>query len=208
MGAWAKNQCVEGSILTFMADTRGYFTKRLGVTMRHPGPTSVLGAPRCQRHAIYVDDGIIKAFEVAASPDDPAGDAKPDVSLVENMLTHVPDLPDAEKEAAAAKVAEETKTDSEAATTAAKSADLVLLVKPGCPFCKDAFETLQNNGFNPKVIEATRSMKRGLQTLTSKTSLPSCWAKGEYIGGCNDGPEEGKGVKPMVASGALKKIVG
>jgi peroxiredoxin len=105
MGAWAKNQCIEGSILTFMADTRGYFTKRLGVTMRHPGPTSVLGAPRCQRHALYVDDGIIKAFEVAASPDDPAGDSKPDVTLVDNMLSHVPDLADAEKEAAATTVA-------------------------------------------------------------------------------------------------------
>lgn len=208
MMAWAKNQCIEGSMLTFMADTRGYFVKKLGVLMKHPGPTAVLGAPRCQRHALYVDDGVIKAFEVAASPEDPAGDAKPDVTLVDNMLSHVPDLPDTEKAGAAAKVEEETKADSEAASAAVKSADLVLMVKPGCPFCKDAFETLQDNGFKPKVIEATRSHKRGLQTLTGKTSMPSCWAKGTYIGGCNDGNEEGHGVKPMVASGGLKKMLG
>jgi glutaredoxin 3 len=208
MMAWGKNQCIEGSMITFMADTRGYLTKKLGVTMKHPGPTGVLGAPRCQRHAIYVEDGVIKAFEVAATPDDPAGDAKPDCTLVDNMLSLVPDLADTEKGAAAAKVEEEKKTDIEAANTAAKSADLVLLVKPGCPFCKDAFETLQGSGFNPKVIEATRSMKRGLQQITGKTSVPSAWVKGTYIGGCNDGPAEGKGVKPMVASGDLKKMLG
>lgn len=208
MMAWGKNQCVEGSIVTFMADTRAYLTKKLGVLMRHPGPTSVLGAPRCQRHAIYVEDGVIKAFEVAATPDDPAGDSNPEVSLVENMLTKVPDLTGAEKDAAAAKVEEQKAADKEAANSAVKSADLVLFGKPMCAFTKDAFETLQSNGFRPTYIEASRSEKRGLAQLTGKTTMPSCWVKGTYIGGANDGNEEGQGVKPMVASGALKKMLG
>jgi glutaredoxin 3 len=208
MMAWGKNQGGEGSMLTFMADTRGYLTKRLGVLMKHPGPTGVLGAPRCKRHALYVEDGIIKAFEVAEAPDDPAGDAKPDITLVESMLSKVPDLADAEQATTATKVEEEKKTDKDAANEAIKLADLVLVVKPGCPFCKDAFESLQSSGFNPRVIEATRSQKRGLMQLTGKTSLPSCWVKGTYVGGCNDGPEEGKGVKPMIANGDLKKMLG
>jgi len=89
MTAWGKDQGIEGSMITFLADTQGDLTKALGVKMEHPGPTAVLGSPRCQRHALYVDDGIIKAFEVAASEDDPAGDDKPDSTLVENMMSKV-----------------------------------------------------------------------------------------------------------------------
>eukprot|EP00747_Dinoflagellata_sp_TGD_P140117 gnl/TRDRNA2_/TRDRNA2_175971_c0_seq8.p1 gnl/TRDRNA2_/TRDRNA2_175971_c0~~gnl/TRDRNA2_/TRDRNA2_175971_c0_seq8.p1 ORF type:complete len:220 (-),score=51.53 gnl/TRDRNA2_/TRDRNA2_175971_c0_seq8:67-726(-) len=209
MQAWAKNQRVEGSILTCMGDTHGSLAKALGSNMTHPGPLGVLGPTRCQRHALYVEDGIIKAFEVAASADDPAGDAKPDVTLVENMLTKVPDLPPAEKNAALAMIEAEKIQDVAAATAAIKSFDLVLFVKPGCPFCKDAVETLQDNNIFPKiVVETTRSQQRGLQALTGKTSLPSAWVKGTYIGGCNDGIEAWHGVKPMVASGKLRQMLG
>lgn len=208
MMAWGKNQCVEGSMITMMADTQGTLTKKLGVLMTHPGPTGVLGAPRCKRHALYVENGIIKAFEVAEGPDDPAGDAKPDVTLVESMLSKVPDLPEALKATVQEKVEEEKKTDIVEASKAIRSSELVLLVKPSCAFSKAAFETLQANGFNPKVIEATRSQKRGLQQLTGKTSMPSAWARGAYIGGCDDGPQPGYGVKPMVASGNLRRMLG
>lgn len=208
MMAWGKNQCIEGSILTFMADTQGTLTKELGVLMTHPGPTSKLGTPRCQRHAIYVEDGIIRAFEVAATPDDPAGDANPDVTLAENMLNKVPDLPPAQINFVAAQIEDQKKQDVFAAEAAIGISDLVLFVKPMCAFSKDAFETLQSNGFNPRIITATRAQKRGLQQLTGKTSMPSCWANGAYIGGCNDGPKEGDGVKPMVASGSLRKMLG
>jgi len=95
MDAWSKDQKVDASkIITMMADTQGKFTESLGMTMtkpKHEGPLGVLGGPRCQRHAIYADDGVIKAFEVASSDEDPAGDDKPDVTLVENMLSKVPD---------------------------------------------------------------------------------------------------------------------
>jgi len=202
MQAWAKDQRVEGSIITFMSDTQGSLTKELGVLMEHPGPTSVLGTPRCKRHALYVEDGVIKAFEVAEGPDDPAGDDHPDVTLVENMLSKVPDLDEP-----LSSVEEEKKQDKEAADAEIKKSDLALFVKPGCPFCKDALETLQSSGFDPLIIDTTRPVKRGLEQITGVTSVPYCFAKGKYIGGCNDGPEEWMGVKPCVASGSLKDML-
>jgi len=207
MMAWGKNQGVEGSLITMMADTHGKLAEALGVQMTHPGPIGKLGAPRCQRHAIYVEDGIIKAFEVAATPDDPAGDAKPDVSLVDNMLTKVPDLMPAAQQAALAKLEAEQRQDVEAAVDAINSSDLVLFVKPSCPFSEDALETMQSNGFFPRVIKINRSQKRGLQALTGQTSMPSAWLKGTYIGGCNDGIEPWMGVKPMIAKGIMQEML-
>merc|ERR1719333_1677021 len=109
-----------------MADTQGSLTEALGVVMDHPGPVGVLGAPRCERHAVYVEDGIIKAFEVAASPDDPAGDAKPDVSLVENMMSKVPDLSPGEQQTAFNTINLRAQEDITAVKSAILSAELAL----------------------------------------------------------------------------------
>lgn len=43
MDAWSKDQGVEGSMVTFLADTRRELTEALGMTMTHPGPLSALG---------------------------------------------------------------------------------------------------------------------------------------------------------------------
>lgn len=198
MKAWAEDQGVTGSIITFMADTQGDLTKALGAEMTDPGPIGVLGGPRCKRHALYLDDGVVKAFEVAEGPDDPAGDDKPDVTLVEHMMTHVPDLSPEDKAAALAKVAESEQSSIQEVIKEVAASDLVLFVKPGCPFCKTALETLSEAGFTPTVVTATASHKKGLQKITGMTTLPSAWAKGEFLGGCDDG------VKPAVASGDLK----
>mmetsp|Transcript_95290 Transcript_95290/g.150701 ORF Transcript_95290/g.150701 Transcript_95290/m.150701 type:complete len:203 (-) Transcript_95290:199-807(-) len=199
MKAWAADQGVEGSIITFMADTQGDLSKALGARLHHAGPIRKLGWPRCKRHAIYVDDGIIKAFEVAEGPGDPAGDDVPDVTLVENMMTHIPDLSAEEKEAALAKAAEKEQQSVDEVQGLTAESDLVLFTMPGCPFCAKAKTALEEAGFTPTVITATASQKRGLQKLTGKTSLPSAWVKGEFLGGCDDG------VLPAVESGDLKK---
>mmetsp|Transcript_61604 Transcript_61604/g.190834 ORF Transcript_61604/g.190834 Transcript_61604/m.190834 type:complete len:90 (+) Transcript_61604:582-851(+) len=86
MTAWAKDQGIEGSIVTFLGDPRSELTKELGLTLDHPGPMSVLGNTRCKRFSMLIDDGIIKTLNVAANDDDPAGDDNPTVSLVEKML--------------------------------------------------------------------------------------------------------------------------
>mmetsp|Transcript_28046 Transcript_28046/g.58247 ORF Transcript_28046/g.58247 Transcript_28046/m.58247 type:complete len:90 (-) Transcript_28046:73-342(-) len=86
MKAWAKDQGTEGSILTLMGDPSCEFTKALDLVMDHPGPMSVLGNHRCKRFSALVEDGTVKLLNVAASDDDPAGDGKPEVSMVEKML--------------------------------------------------------------------------------------------------------------------------
>mmetsp|Transcript_44640 Transcript_44640/g.97129 ORF Transcript_44640/g.97129 Transcript_44640/m.97129 type:complete len:91 (+) Transcript_44640:334-606(+) len=86
MKAWAKAQGTEGSMLTLMGDPSCEFTKALNLVLDHPGPMSVLGNPRCKRFSLLVDDGTVKIVNVAAFDDDPAGDARPDVTLVEKML--------------------------------------------------------------------------------------------------------------------------
>jgi 2-Cys peroxiredoxin 5 len=68
MSAWAKDQGVEGSMITFLADTRCELTKALKMGMDHPGPMAVLGNLRAKRFALLVDDGVVKAVEVSACP--------------------------------------------------------------------------------------------------------------------------------------------
>mmetsp|Transcript_20906 Transcript_20906/g.53041 ORF Transcript_20906/g.53041 Transcript_20906/m.53041 type:complete len:90 (+) Transcript_20906:329-598(+) len=86
MGAWSKDQGVDGSMITFLADTRCEFTKAMNLVLDHPGPMSVLGTPRCKRFALYAVDGVIKVLNVSEGPDDPAGDTDPSASCVEAML--------------------------------------------------------------------------------------------------------------------------
>ena len=89
MAAWAESQGVEGSMITFLADTRSELTRALGVVLDHPGPMSVLGNPRSKRFAMYLDDGVIKVFNISEKPDDPAGDDFPESSCVDNMLAEI-----------------------------------------------------------------------------------------------------------------------
>lgn len=86
MTGWAKDQGIAGSMIQFLGDTQSELTKALGLVMDHPGPMSVLGNARCKRHSILVDNGVIKAINVAEGDGDPAGDSKPDVSMPDQML--------------------------------------------------------------------------------------------------------------------------
>jgi len=92
MKAWAKDQKIEGSIIRFLADTRCQFTRKIGMSMLHPGPKDALGNIRCKRFVLVVEDGEVKNVEVSEGPDDPAGDNEPDgpvtaKTLVEHILT-------------------------------------------------------------------------------------------------------------------------
>jgi len=86
MQSWAKDQGVEGTIVSFLGDPRSEVTQALGLVLDHPGPMSVLGTARCKRFSMLIDDGVIKTINVAAAEDDPAGDDNPTVSLVDKML--------------------------------------------------------------------------------------------------------------------------
>jgi len=103
MKAWKKAMGLEGSeMIEFLADTHADLTDALGITLtgdgkayaKGEGPNKALGfhTKRCKRSAMYVDNGIIKVMQVAEAPDDPAGDARPEVSCVENMLKLMSEL--------------------------------------------------------------------------------------------------------------------
>ena len=46
MTGWAKDQGIEGSMITFLADTTCAFTRAVGMVLDHPGPMGALGTPR------------------------------------------------------------------------------------------------------------------------------------------------------------------
>jgi len=92
MKGWAKEQGVEGSIVRFLADTRCQFTRKIGMSMLHPGPKGALGNIRCKRFVLVVDDGVVKNVEVSEAEGDPAGDNEPEGPVtaktrVEHILT-------------------------------------------------------------------------------------------------------------------------
>jgi len=78
MKAWAKDQGINGSMITFLADTRAEFTEALGMFMDHPGPRDDLGSARCKRFVLVCENGVVKNMEVSEAPDDPAGDNQPE----------------------------------------------------------------------------------------------------------------------------------
>jgi len=86
MKAWEEDQGTDGTIVDLMADTRSELTHALGLVLDHPGPMGVLGNERCQRFSALIIDGKIKTLNVAAAEDDPAGDDRPEVSMVDKML--------------------------------------------------------------------------------------------------------------------------
>jgi peroxiredoxin len=86
MTAWAKDQGTEGSLVTLYGDTRSELTVAMDLVLDHPGPMSVLGNPRCKRFSMLVKDCTVKTLNIAAAEDDPAGDDRPEVSMVDKML--------------------------------------------------------------------------------------------------------------------------
>lgn len=83
------DQGTKGSMITMMADPNSEVTQALGMELTDAGPVGVLGPKRCKRHAIFVDDGVIKAINVSEAPGDPAGDGDPSKTCVDHMLTVV-----------------------------------------------------------------------------------------------------------------------
>eukprot|EP00967_Tisochrysis_lutea_P150081 scaffold289673_cov33-Tisochrysis_lutea.AAC.2 len=93
-------------LIEFLADTDAELTQAMGIVLTGPtnktagagekgaGPNKALGwhTMRCKRTATYLVDGVVKVFQVAEGPGpngeaDPAGDAFPECTCVENMLT-------------------------------------------------------------------------------------------------------------------------
>merc|ERR1712008_193844 len=86
------------------------------------------------------------------------------------------------------------------------SADVVFFEEPGCPYCGEAANALTNASIQFKRV-GIREFRSSLEAATGKTSAPSVWIKGVYIGGCNDGAQPWHGVLPMLKSGKLQELV-
>lgn len=91
------------------------------------------------------------------------------------------------------------------------SAPLVIFTWQASPACKKALKYLDMAGVAPKIVRLDDPWEEGnpkraaLGRLTGRTSVPSIWIGGEYIGGCEDGPSENApGLVPMAFKGTLR----
>lgn len=85
--------------------------------------------------------------------------------------------------------------------------DVVVFQTATCPYCKQARDALNAAGIAHTVIDVEQQQRQDLLERTGKSSVPSVWVKGTYIGGCNDGPEDWMGVNPCLQSGKLKELL-
>lgn len=79
-----------------------------------------------------------------------------------------------------------------------------------CPFCRRAKDLLDEKGVRYEVIELDElegntgnEIRANLGRKTGRTSVPSIFIGGKYIGGCNDGP----GLLPLEKSGDLDLLL-
>mmetsp|Transcript_29883 Transcript_29883/g.28761 ORF Transcript_29883/g.28761 Transcript_29883/m.28761 type:complete len:225 (-) Transcript_29883:91-765(-) len=79
-----------------------------------------------------------------------------------------------------------------------------------CPFCRRAKDYLDEKGIEYSTMELDllegnkgNEIRAILGKNTRRTSVPSIFINGQYIGGCNDGP----GLLPLGESGELEKIL-
>ena len=90
------------------------------------------------------------------------------------------------------------------------SAPLVLFTWKSSPACKKALALLELTGVTPKIVALDEPWSKGnpiraeLGRLTKKSSVPSIWIGGEYVGGCDDGPSDAApGLVPLAFKGQL-----
>lgn len=90
------------------------------------------------------------------------------------------------------------------------SGNVVMFSFTTCPFCRRAKDYLQENGIRYKSMELDEldgnkgnEIRAVLGRITKRTSVPSIFVKGGYIGGCNDGP----GLLPLAESGELDRLL-
>ena len=86
------------------------------------------------------------------------------------------------------------------------SADVVFFDSPGCPYCARAQTALSSAGISFRKVPIS-AYRQELHSATGKTSAPSVWVKGTYVGGCNDGTERWHGVLPLLRSGEFQKML-
>lgn len=64
-----------------------------------------------------------------------------------------------------------------------QSNDIVVFSSGGCPYCRDAINSLQATGKKFEVIEANSEQRSQLYGKTNVSSVPNIWVKGKFVGG-------------------------
>mmetsp|Transcript_3517 Transcript_3517/g.8386 ORF Transcript_3517/g.8386 Transcript_3517/m.8386 type:complete len:93 (+) Transcript_3517:381-659(+) len=86
MKAWAADQGIEGSIITFLSDPYSEFTQACDMELTNDGPRSKGLIGRSKRFAMVVENNLIKGLAVAESELDPAGDDFPEKTLAPALI--------------------------------------------------------------------------------------------------------------------------
>jgi glutaredoxin 3 len=101
-------------------------------------------------------------------------------------------------------------TDNNKNTSDNQQARVVIFSFTTCPFCRRAKDYLDERGISYSAMELDElnanegnQIRAILGKMTRRTSVPSIFVGGVYIGGCNDGP----GLLPMAESGELDKLL-
>lgn len=96
----------------------------------------------------------------------------------------------------------------------AESAPIVLFTWESSPACKKALKLLEVTGVEPKIVRLDDPWSEGnpkraaLGRLTGKSSVPSIWIGGQYIGGCDDGPTtQAPGLVPLAFQAKLRPML-
>ena len=99
-----------------------------------------------------------------------------------------------------------------AVTKEAASAPVVLFTWESSPACKKALKYLEWANVKPHVVRLDNPWSEGnpkraaLGRLTGRSSVPSIWIGGKYVGGCDDGPsDEAPGLVKLAFDGSLPK---
>lgn len=122
------------------------------------------------------------------------------------------------KQAMADAIAGEYDTDAVTAEVKelASSAPMVMFTWESSPSCKKALNLCEVAGVTPKVVRLDDPWDKGnvkraaLGRLTKKSSVPSIWIGGEYVGGCDDGVEgnaAAPGLVPLAFQGKLQGML-
>jgi len=80
MKAWGKDQGGDGTMVTFLGDPKSELTKALDLVFDAPPILEIFGHSRCKRFAMVIEDGKIKAMNVAG------GDIPDEATFAEAML--------------------------------------------------------------------------------------------------------------------------
>lgn len=86
------------------------------------------------------------------------------------------------------------------------SGAVVMFTLDSCPFCRRAEAALRKNSIDFKKVPIG-PYKQALKARTGKSSAPSTWIHGEFVGGCNDGTLPWHGVLPLLANGRFQKML-